>query len=156
MHGSGGRNFAGPVLAALMVVMASPALAGDTVYAEDGIAIRGTDPVAYFKDGRPVAGKPEFEARWMGTTWRFSSAAHRDAFKAAPGEYAPQFGGYCAWAVSQGYTATIVPEAWSIVRGKLYLNFSKSIQRRWKLDRSGNIAKGDRNWPGIRAELEKK
>ena len=84
-----------------------------------------------------------------GGTGRLQNAAHRDAFAAGPGKYAPRFGGYCAWAVSQGYTAGIVPEAWKIVRGKLYLNNSKGVQARWAKDIPGNIAKADKNWPGV-------
>ena len=91
----------------------------------------------------------------MGSKWYFASAANRDAFAADPAKYAPQYGGYCAWAVSQGYTAKIDPEAWKIVDGKLYLNYSKSIQEKWVaggVDRL--IAAGDGNWPGIRKKLE--
>ena len=67
--------------------------------------------------------------------------------------YAPQYGGYCAWAVSQGYTAKIDPAAWRIVDGKLYLNYSKSVQRQWTEEIAVNIAEGDRNWPGIEGSL---
>ena len=119
------------------------------VYAEDGIAIDGTDPVAYFTEGRPVPGSSEHELMWNGATWRFSSAENLAAFEANPARYAPQFGGYCAWAVAEGYTASTVPEAWSIVDDKLYLNFSRRIQRRWERDVPGNIARGVANWPGV-------
>ena len=117
------------------------------VYAEDGIAIDGTDPVAYFTESRPIPGNPAFTHDWMGATWRFSSAANRDAFAADPEAYAPQFGGYCAWAVSQNYTAPTEPDAWTIHDGKLYLNFNQHIRRRWERDIPGNIAKGEANWP---------
>ncbi|MDH3582343.1 MAG: hypothetical protein OEM91_17190 [Hyphomicrobiales bacterium] len=118
-----------------------------------GVAIEGYDPVAYFKAGKPVRGLSEFTATHAGATWHFASAANRDAFSANPQAFAPQFGGYCAWAVSQGYTAKIDPQAWKIVAGKLYLNYSKGVQRRWAKDIPGNIANGDANWPGIRAKL---
>ncbi|MFQ5764849.1 MAG: YHS domain-containing (seleno)protein [Rhodospirillales bacterium] len=113
------------------------------------VAIDGADPVAYFTEGKAVIGSPEFSHRWKGAEWRFNNAANRDAFKAAPERYAPEFGGYCAWAVSQGYTAKIDPEAWTIHEGKLYLNYSKGVQDRWAKDIPGNIAKGRRNWPGV-------
>ncbi len=135
---------AGVVLAPLAARAGKPA-----VYQSGGVAIDGTDPVAYFTDGRPVKGSPAFTAEWNGATWRFSSAANRDAFRADPARYAPQYGGYCAWAVAQGYTASTVPEAWSIVGGKLYLNYSRSIQRRWDRDPAGNIRAGNRNWPAV-------
>src|SRR5512134_970368 len=88
------------------------------------LALRGYDAVAYHTEGRPVAGRAEFEYRWNGARWRFASAAGRDRFAASPERYAPQFGGYCAYAVSRGYTADVDPEAWRIVDGALYLNYS--------------------------------
>lgn len=118
-----------------------------------GVAIRGTDPVAYFTQGRPVGGSSDFEHDWNGVTWRFANAEHRALFAAEPEKYAPQFGGYCSWAVSQGYTASTVPEAWRIVDGKLYLNYSLDVQRRWERDIPGNISAGHRNWPGLKASL---
>ncbi len=118
-------------------------------FAEDGVAIRGADPVAYFTQGDAVIGSPEFEYEWNGATWRFASAEHRDLFASNPEDYAPQYGGFCAWAVSQGYTAEVDPEAWRIVDGKLYLNYSQKIQERWSRDIPGHIAKADENWPGV-------
>ena len=119
------------------------------VYAEGGIAIDGSDPVAYFAQGRPVPGSPEHELVWNGATWRFSSAAHRAVFEADPETHAPQYGGWCAWAVAEGYTASTVPEAWKVVDGRLYLNYSRGVQRRWERDIPGNIARADANWPGV-------
>ncbi|MEM1368266.1 MAG: YHS domain-containing (seleno)protein [Cyanobacteria bacterium P01_H01_bin.15] len=116
---------------------------------ENGLAIHGTDPVAYFTESRPVAGKPEFTHTWSGSTWRFATAENRDRFAANPEQYAPQYGGFCAWAVSQGYTASIDPNAWKIVDGKLYLNFSPGVQRRWERNIPNNIQKADANWPDL-------
>lgn len=114
-----------------------------------GLAVHGYDVVAYATLGAPTRGRVEFEQRWNGVVYRFASAAHRDAFAREPQKYAPQFGGYCAWAVSRGYTADIDPAAWRIVGGKLYLNYSKRVQRMWERDVSGNIAKGEANWPRV-------
>lgn len=113
------------------------------------VAINGADAVAYFAEGKPVIGSSKFGHRWKGAEWRFKNAANRDAFKGNPEKYAPEFGGYCAWAVSQGYTASIDPEAWTIHEGRLYLNYSKGVRERWAKDVPGNIAKGRRNWPGV-------
>lgn len=113
---------------------------------EQGLAIRGTDPVAYFTEGRPVAGKPDFSYTWNDATWQFASAEHRDQFAENPEQYAPQYGGFCAFAVSQGKTATTDPEAWKIVDGKLYLNYSRERQIMWEKDIPGNIQKADANW----------
>ncbi|NEZ61489.1 hypothetical protein D0962_01645 [Leptolyngbyaceae cyanobacterium CCMR0082] len=117
-----------------------------------GLAIRGTDPVAYFTQGGPVAGSSEFTYTWNNATWQFVSAENRDLFAANPAQYAPQYGGYCAWAVSQGYTASIDPNAWKIVDGKLYLNYSRGVQRRWEQDIPGHISNANANWPGVLEE----
>ena len=77
-----------------------------TAQAQDNLALKGYDPVAYFTEKKPVPGKPEFTAR---ATYRFASAANRDAFAAAPGKYAPQYGGYCAFGMASGYKAPIEP-----------------------------------------------
>ena len=126
-----------------------------TVYTDRGAAIGGYDPVAYFNEGKPVAGTAEHSLDWNGVTWRFASAANRDAFAAAPAKYAPQYGGFCAWAVSQGYTAPVDPDAWKIVDGKLYLNYSKGVQANWEKDVPGHIRSADGNWPGIRDKLSR-
>ncbi|MEY4489339.1 MAG: hypothetical protein RIQ79_1847 [Verrucomicrobiota bacterium] len=115
-----------------------------------GVAIKGYDPVAYFTESKPVEGNKEFEFIWQDAKWRFASEANRVAFKSAPQKYAPQYGGYCAWAVSQGYTAGIDPTAWRIVDGKLYLNYSADVQKKWQADIPGLIKKADANWPKIK------
>ena len=115
-----------------------------------GLAIKGYDPVAYFTDSKPVEGDSDYTFKWMDATWRFASAEHRDMFAKDPEKYAPQFGGYCAWAVSQGDTAGIDPDAWKIVDGKLYLNYSKDIQEKWLKDIPGNIKKAEENWPKLK------
>jgi YHS domain-containing protein len=112
-------------------------------------AIHGYDPVAYFTDAKPVLGKEDFEFEWMGAKWRFATAEHRDAFKSAPEKYAPKYGGYCAYAVSQGHVADIDPTAWSIVDGHLYLNYDLEVQKKWKADIPGYVVKADKNWPGV-------
>jgi hypothetical protein len=115
----------------------------------ENLALRGYDAVAYFTDGRPVRGLPQFETSWNGARWRFASLAHRDMFKNKPEQYAPQFGGYCAWAVSHGYTADGDPEAWRIVDGKLYLNYSKRVQRKWEANIPEYIRQGEASWPAV-------
>ncbi len=119
------------------------------VFSDRSGAIRGHDPVAYFDQKGPVKGSKQFSHDWRGTTWHFASAENRDRFAAAPEKYAPQYGGYCAYAVSQGYTADIDPAAWSIVDGKLFLNYSLSVRERWRKDIPGHIRSADANWPGV-------
>jgi YHS domain-containing protein len=113
------------------------------------LAVGGYDTVAYFKAGKPVKGTAQFETVYKGATWRFASAENLAAFKANPTAYAPQYGGYCAWAVSQNYTASGDPNYWKIVSGKLYLNYDKSVQATWEKDIPGFIAKADKNWPAV-------
>lgn len=139
------------VTAPLVAVLAPVAAFATTpsIYAEDGVAVDGTDVVAYFTQSRPVPGDPAFSYDWNGATWRFSTVANRDAFIADPMRYAPQYGGYCAYAVSEGYTASTTPEAWKIVDDKLYLNYSRRIQRRWERDIPSRISTADTNWPNV-------
>lgn len=142
-----GATLAVPVGALLFPGVAHAA----QVNAEDGVAVRGTDVVAYVTEGRPVPGSPAFTQVWQGATWRFASAANRDRFAVDPARYAPAYGGFCAYAVSEGYTAPIDPNAWRIVDGRLFLNYDRSVQRRWERDIPGRIARADANWPGLAA-----
>ena len=138
-------------LALLLAALTATSLSASPVNKNwRGLAIKGYDPVAYFTDAKPVEGSSDFTFEWQGAKWRFANAEHRDAFSEDPGKYAPQFGGYCAWAVSQGYTADIDPEAWKIVDGKLYLNYNKEVRETWEKDAPGNIKKGEENWPKLR------
>lgn len=113
---------------------------------EDRLALKGYDPVAYFNEGQPEIGSGEFEAEWKGAKWHFVSAQNRESFLSTPEKYAPQYGGYCSWAVSHGYTAKGDPEAWKIVDGKLYLNYDQSVKQKWEQDIPALISKGDENW----------
>lgn len=115
-------------------------------------AIQGHDPVAYFTDGKPVKGTKDFSTEHNGAEFRFASQENLDTFLADPASYAPQYGGYCAWAVSQGYTAKGNANNWAIVDGKLYLNFNDKIQKRWDGDREGFIASANTNWPELLGE----
>lgn len=141
------------MVAALLLCLTTPSVgeAKDEIYTNWwGLAIKGYDPVAFFKNGVPVEGSNEYELTWKEAKWRFTSAENRDLFKADPGQYAPQYGGYCAWAVAEGSTASVDPKnAWKIVEGKLYLNYNKEIQAKWAKDIPGNIARADANWPGV-------
>ncbi|WP_332688875.1 YHS domain-containing (seleno)protein [Devosia sp.] len=114
-----------------------------------GIGAGGYDVVAYFTDGRPTKGSAAHVAAHEGVTYRFASATTRDKFVKSPGRYLPQYGGYCAYAVSQGATASSDPSAWTIVEDKLYLNYSKSVRSIWRQDVPGNISKADKNWPAV-------
>lgn len=113
------------------------------------LAVGGYDAVAYFKSGKPVQGVAQFTFEYKGASWRFSSQENLEAFRSNPTAYAPQYGGYCAWAVANGYTASGDPLVWNIVGGRLFLNYDKSVQAKWSQDIPGFIAKADKNWPGV-------
>lgn len=121
----------------------------DPVFQDSGLAIHGYDPVAYFTVGKPVPGKEEFEYKYQGATWRFASAANQDAFAKDPAKYAPQYGGYCAFGMSRGYAVSTEPDAWTIVKGKLYLNYNVDVLKQWSQDIPGYIEKANTNWPKI-------
>lgn len=135
----------------ILVLLALPAAAfAQTVNAEKGIALKGTDVVAYFTEGKVVEGSPQFVHRWHDAEWRFASAANRDAFAREPEKYAPQYGGFCAWGMAQGYRAPIDPAAFRVVDGKLYLNYNRSVQSNWLKDIPGHVTKADGNWTKLR------
>jgi len=137
----------------ITLFLSQTVLAADApVFSKKGKAVRGTDVVAYYdlaEGDKAVKGTDEFTTEWNGTNWYFSSAENKDKFVAEPEKYAPQYGGYCAFAVSHNFTKPTDPDAWKIVDGKLYLNLSKSVQKKWLKDVPGNIGKADKNWPGV-------
>jgi YHS domain-containing protein len=137
------------VLAALPVwaVAGSPATPVAPVNTTDGLALKGYDPVAYFTDEHPKKGEDQYSFQWKGVTYRFASAENLKRFKADPEKYLPQYGGYCAYAMSLDRIADIDPHRWAIVGGKLYLNNGFIAQDLWSLNKSGNIASADHNWP---------
>jgi len=143
------RVFAGFLTLFLAVASMAQADSPPVAAGPDGLAVKGYDVVAYFEDGAATPGKSEFAYDWMGATWQFASAAHRDTFAANPEAYAPQFGGYCAYAVAKGSPKSADPNVWAIVEGKLYLNLSPSVQEKWEAERGQMIAAALSNWPGV-------
>lgn len=126
-------------------------------YAEDKIrttffgnlAVEGYDTVAYFTQGEAVKGKKEFQIEWNKANWRFSSQEHLELFEQSPKSYAPQYGGYCAWAVSNNALAGIDPKQFDIVDGKLYLNYNKKFHEKWLPEKEERIEQGDQYWPEL-------
>ena len=136
--------------ASAAAALATPAFAQKPARFLTGeLALDGYDPVAYFTEGKAVPGSANLEADWDGALWRFANEQNKLAFLENPEAYAPQYGGYCAYAVGNGYTASADPEAWSITDGKLYVNFNKSVRGLWNLRRSHYIRQGDKNWPKV-------
>jgi len=116
------------------------------VYSTKEGAIKGYDPVAYFVSNQPAKGLQSISHVWNGATWHFASETNKQLFTANPEEYTPQYGGYCAYGWAQGYAVKIEPDAWAIEGGKLYLNYSRGVQKDWDKDRAGYIKKADTNY----------
>ena len=135
----------------LLVISQSTFAAGDPIYTSffSNVAVQGHDVVAYFTEGKPVKGLKKFATEHQGAEFRFASQANVDVFLADPAKYLPQYGGYCAWAVSQGYTARGSAEHWRIVDGKLYLNYNEDVQQTWEADIPGFIELANGNWPEV-------
>ena len=124
----------------------------EPIYTVKGLAINGYDAVAYFSVSQPVEGSENFSYDWNGSKWLFSSQKNLDLFKADTNKYAPQYGGYCAWGIKNGYKAKTEPDAWTVHKGKLYLNYSKSIASKWVKDKDGYIKTADENWMKVGKE----
>jgi hypothetical protein len=115
----------------------------------NGIAINGYDPVAYYTQGKAVKGSDDYLFEWSGSQWKFSSKANLDSFILAPQNYAPQYGGYCAYGCSENHKSPTDPNAWSIVNNKLYLNYNLKVKERWIKDTANRIKAADEYWPAL-------
>jgi YHS domain-containing protein len=149
------RLFAAALIGLAFSVAAPAAvLAADPVYTStwNNRAVSGYDPVAYFTQGKPVKGDSTHSFKYKGATWYFASKENLEKFKADPVKYAPQYGGYCAWAIAMGKTASADPKYWKIVDGKLYLNYDQDIQKKWEKDVPGFIQKANSAWPQVVAK----
>lgn len=116
---------------------------------KQGVAIQGYDPVAFFTQGKPVKGQSQYESTYKGAKYQFASAEDKATFDANPAKYEPQFGGYCAYAVSEGHTAPVKIEAFMIVNGRLLMQYDLDVKKTFEKDPQGRLAKADKNWPGI-------
>ncbi len=116
----------------------------------EGTAVGGYDAVAYHTQGEAVPGDPSITLSHEGATWRFASEANRAAFEADPSAYAPEYGGHCAWAAAQGYLAQGDPEIWRIIDGRLFLNATEGVNRRWLRNLDAFIVQADANWPSLK------
>lgn len=121
----------------------------------DGVAIKGYDPVSYFEDGKPMMGSENHSYKWMGATWYFTNGHHMKIFKEDPYKYAPKYGGYCAFAASEGYYAPADPEVWTVHKGKLYLNYNSDVTMMFEENIDDRIMKADENWKGNKLKEQK-
>jgi len=144
---------------ALFLFIGSAYAADPDIYSHKKLgAVKGVDVVAYFSleaGAKPVQGNTDIAYEYMGATWYFSSEENRELFAKNPEKYAPQYGGYCAYAVSKGSIIGVNPKYWHIVNDKLYLNYNWLADRSWRKDREAAIARADANWPTILSACEK-
>ncbi len=147
------RKFiAGVVMSAGVVLTSTEAMAAKAqIYTKflSTSAIEGYDTVAYFTEGKPVKGKKDFSVKYKGAWWYFASKENLDKFTAMPESFAPQFGGYCAYGVSQNAAVRGDPLLWKIVDGKLYLNINKQVVEIWNKDVPGYISLAKKKWPTV-------
>ena len=120
----------------------------NTMYA--GLGAKGYDVVNYFTEGKAIQGSDKHEAVYGGVTWRFANKQHRDMFEADPEKYAPQYGGFCSWGAANGKLFDVDPaNGWTIVDGKLYLNFNADLNKTFTKEAAKFIPKADKNWPSL-------
>jgi YHS domain-containing protein len=134
------------ILAVMVQVHAQKA----EVYSPGGKAIKGYDPVAFFTDSKPVKGADNLSYSWKGANWFFANRQNLERFKANPGKYAPQYGGYCAYGTSQGHKAPIEIDTWTILNDKLYFNYNQKVKETWIKDEAVYIQKADKQWPELK------
>lgn len=137
------------VVAGILLSMSAFATNAGDFNESGGIAIKGHDPVAFFKDSKPVRGKDDLRFEYKGSTFVFANAENRAAFAANPEKYAPQYGGYCAFGTARGYKADIDPAAFTVVDGRLYLNYNAQVQKEWSADTARFIRQADERWPTV-------
>jgi len=138
----------------LLVSCTTPASITPINMTAKGVALKGYDAVAYITMERAVPGQEALQYKWQGAIWFFATGEHLEIFQENPDAYAPQYGGYCAYAVSQGTTADIDPESWAIVDGKLYLNLNPDVQKLWQRNQEEYIRQADANWPRLMKQGE--
>lgn len=140
------------ILALSIILVTSVSLVAQksSTFIQSGKAIRGHDPVAYFTESKPVKGNEKLVYNWNNANWYFSSQQNLDQFKADPEKFAPQYGGYCAYGLSNGYKAPTDADAWTIENGKLYLNYNTEVREMWNKEKKERIEKADKNWPQVK------
>lgn len=146
------RYFRNSLIAlATLLVSANALAAADPIYTSlfSNAGAGGYDVVAYFTESKPVEGKDDYQTEYQGADWYFSSQENLDTFVADPEKYAPQYGGYCAWAVAEGGLYKGDPSYWTVLDGKLYLNYDAEVQTKWNKDQPGFISTANKNWPNI-------
>lgn len=133
-----------------MITLLFGFLSFSTFAQAENLAVKGYDVVAYFTLSTPTEGQSQFQTDYQGKTYQFANQAHLALFQAEPAKYVPEYGGYCAFAMSKGQKAPIDPTAWRIVDGKLYLNYNQRVQEMWVADIPGHIQAADGHWQKLK------
>ncbi len=122
------------------------------IFSTDQGAIGGYDPVAFFKESKPVQGNKELVINRNGADWHFATQENLNAFKANPDQYAPQYGGWCAYGTAAGHKSPTVPETWAVIDNKLYFNYNTAVQKLFNKNQKGMIEQANKNWPTVKKE----
>lgn len=134
------------LISLVAMLSACTSITSKPTFQTDSGALRGYDPVAYFTEERPVKGSSDISTVLNGATWHFSSKTNKELFEGNPGKYSPEYGGYCAYGMANGFVVSSDPEAFTLVDGKLYMNYSLGVRDTWQKDIPGNIKSADKNW----------
>lgn len=141
------------IVFALIAVSSFTAVAqSSSVFSVNGVALKGYDVVAFYKDSAAVKGYDSLRYSWKDAVWLFSSVQNLEAFKSAPEKYEPQYGGYCAYGVSdgEGHKTPVEIDTWTLLNGRLYFNYNSKVKEYWKKSQKERIEKADANWPKIK------
>ncbi len=140
----------------LSLLMVVPGFSQSDIYRttqfnlDEGVAIEGYDPVAYFNLNKAVKGRKDFSVTYLGINYHFVSANNRDVFQSDPAKYEPQYGGWCAYAMGkEGSKVEVDPETFKIIKGKLFLfynRFFNNTLKSWNMDESNLHTQADANW----------
>lgn len=140
------------ILGFLLLTSFSVTAQRSEVFIKSGTAIQGYDAVAYFKEGKAVIGNEQFSFKWNDASWNFANQQNLDSFKLNPVRFAPQYGGYCAYGMSEGHKAPTDPNAFTIVNDKLYLNYNPTVNELWNKNQAKRIEDADKNWPVLKSK----
>lgn len=138
------------ILAVILTAFFTANAQKSEIFVSSGKAIKGYDPVAFFKEAKAVKGNDSLSLTYKNATWLFANAENLEAFKNSPEKFEPQYGGYCAYGTANGYKAPTQTETWTIVDDKLYFNYNQKVKESWNKQQAPLIEKANTNWPLIK------
>lgn len=138
------------IIAMLFLIISAAQAQKSEIFISSGKAIKGYDPVAFFKESKPVKGSDNISFQYKDATWLFSTVENLESFKKSPEKYAPQYGGYCAYGTADGHKAPTQTDTWTVVNGKLYFNYNTKVKENWDKQQAALIEKANTQWPLIK------